>query len=346
MFPYIYTGAVGTCCRLSSCRCVASHQESELVKQYFPAFACPIMASNLELGLRGKFDCLSAVIIPCMCDTLICTGQNWKRAIPQVPYIGFVHPQNRKMKAGMDFLIAEYTTVKEKIEAVTGEKITNEALMNSIKIYNEHNEAMRQFIETAADYPSEITPSVRNIVFKSAQFMLKEEHTAKVKELVDELKKKTPQPFDGLKVLVSGISDDSEDLFKVFDDNKIAVVADDLAQCTRQYRSDIPLDSENPIENLANAWRIFEGCSLAYDPKKTRGKMIAEDCKKFKADGVIFCMMKFCDPEEYDYPIINKMVTDAGIPTAYIEYNSQSVVDEQIRTRIQTFAEILSANKI
>ena len=324
----------------------ASHQESELVKQYFPAFACPIMASNLELGLRGKFDCLSAVIIPCMCDTLICTGQNWKRAIPQVPYIGFVHPQNRKMKAGMDFLIAEYTTVKEKIEAVTGEKITNEALMNSIKIYNEHNEAMRQFIDTAADYPSEITPSVRNIVFKSAQFMLKEEHTAKVKKLVDELKKKTPQPFDGLKVLVSGISDDSEDLFKVFDDNKIAVVADDLAQCTRQYRSDIPLDSENPIENLANAWRIFEGCSLAYDPKKTRGKMIAEDCKKFKADGVIFCMMKFCDPEEYDYPIINKMVTDAGIPTAYIEYNSQSVVDEQIRTRIQTFAEILSANKI
>ena len=317
----------------------ASHQESELVKQYFPAFACPIMASNLELGLRGKFDCLSAVIIPCMCDTLICTGQNWKRAIPQVPYIGFVHPQNRKMKAGMDFLIAEYTTVKEKIEAVTGEKITNEALMDSIKIYNEHNEAMRQFIETAADYPSEITPSIRNIVFKSAQFMLKEEHTAKVK-------KKTPQPFDGLKVLVSGISDDSEDLFKVFDDNKIAVVADDLAQCTRQYRSDIPLDSENPIENLANAWRIFEGCSLAYDPKKTRGKMIAEDCKKFKADGVIFCMMKFCDPEEYDYPIINKMVTDAGIPTAYIEYNSQSAVDEQIRTRIQTFAEILSANKI
>ena len=50
-----------------------------------------------------------------------------------MPYIGFVHPQNRKMKAGMDFLIAEYTTVKEKIEAVTGEKITNEALMNSIK---------------------------------------------------------------------------------------------------------------------------------------------------------------------------------------------------------------------
>lgn len=228
----------------------ASHQESELVKQYFPAFACPIMASNLELGLRGKFDCLSAVIIPCMCDTLICTGQNWKRAIPQVPYIGFVHPQNRKMKAGMDFLIAEYTTVKEKIEAVTGEKITNEALMNSIKIYNEHNEAMRQFIETAADYPSEITPSIRNIVFKSAQFMLKEEHTAKVKELVDELKKKTPQPFDGLKVLVSGISDDSEDLFKVFDDNKIAVVADDLAQCTRQYRSDIPLDSEKDRKSV------------------------------------------------------------------------------------------------
>lgn len=44
--------------------------ELKLAKSYLPAFACPIMQANMELGLKGAYAGLSAVIIPPLCDTL------------------------------------------------------------------------------------------------------------------------------------------------------------------------------------------------------------------------------------------------------------------------------------
>ncbi len=90
--------------------------ELDLAKQYFPAFACSIMQSCLEYGLKGAYDELSGVIIPGMCDTLICLGQNWKSAVPHIKYISLVHPQNRKLEAGVKYLISEYKGVKENLK--------------------------------------------------------------------------------------------------------------------------------------------------------------------------------------------------------------------------------------
>ena len=70
--------------------------------------------------------------------------------------------------------------------------------------------------------------------------------------------------------------------------------------------------------------------------------MIAEDAQRLGIDGVIYALMKFCDPEEYDYPVVKKDLEQAGIPELYIEVEQQSVNVEQIRTKIQTFADIIA----
>lgn len=45
-------------------------------KSYLPAFACPIMQSDMEFGLSGAYGGLSAVIVPALCDTLRRMTQN------------------------------------------------------------------------------------------------------------------------------------------------------------------------------------------------------------------------------------------------------------------------------
>ena len=52
--------------------------------------------------------------------------------------------------------------------------------------------------------------------------------------------------------------------------------------------------------------------------------------------------MKFCDPEEYDYPVVKDDFDAADIPNLYIEVEQESSNAEQIRTRVQTFVEMLS----
>ncbi|MGE5453746.1 MAG: 2-hydroxyacyl-CoA dehydratase, partial [Methylocystaceae bacterium] len=72
--------------------------------QYFPAFACSLVQTTLELGMRGVYDKLSAVIIPSHCDHLKCFGQDWRVAVPQVRHISLVHPNNRQLEAAVVYL--------------------------------------------------------------------------------------------------------------------------------------------------------------------------------------------------------------------------------------------------
>lgn len=312
----------------------------DLAKQYYPAFCCSIMQSCMELGLKGAYDDLAAVIIPGMCDTLNCMGQNWKSAIKNVPYISLVHPQNRKLEAGVEYLASEYGHVKAKLEKIRGKEITEEELQNSIEIYNEHRKTMREFVEQVARYTNTISNYNRNIVIKSGFFMRKDEHTKIVRELNNLLSALPEEKYDGKKVLATGIILDSKEILDIFEENNIRIVADDLAQESRQFRTDVP-EGKNALERLAKQWSNIEGCSLAYDPKKARGSIISKEVKDKGLDGVVFAMMQFCDPEEYDYPIVKSDIEKDGIPTTFIEIDQQSKSYEQIRTRIQTFAEML-----
>ena len=322
----------------------AQKKQISKARTYLPPFACSIMQSVMELQLEGVYDDLEAVIFSVPCDTLKCMSQKWNRPVPAIV---FTHPQNRKIAkdAANVFAREEFNIVKEKLEDILDVHISNKAIKNSIAVYNENRAACREFSDVAAEYAAVVTPSDRHAVIKARWFMEKSRHTALVKELIAALKAEPAPEFKGKKIIVTGIQVEPYDVLDIFQENGFAIVADDLAQETRNFRQDVP-DDDDALMALARAWNEFDGCSLATDANKPKGQMIIDAVKKYGADAVVVCMMKFCDPEEYDYPIINKMVTDAGIPTAYIEYNSQSVVDEQIRTRIQTFAEILSANKI
>ena len=316
--------------------------EIDKAKQYFPAFACSIMQSILEFGLRGVFKELSAVIIPCMCDTLITLTQNWKSGVKDMPMIPFVHPQNRKIEGGVTYLMTEYNHVKEELEKVCGAEITEDALQKSIEVYNENKKLMQEFVELVPTHLNTITPTVRNTIIKSRHYMLKEEHTALMKELNALLKEMPEEKFDGKKVLVTGIILDDKDILKILEDNNIAVAYDNLAQESRQFTTLTPDRGATAIERLARWWSDVEGCSLAYDPMKKRGKMIVDKVKELNLDGVIYAMMKFCDPEEYDYPVLKKDFEAADVPSLYFEVEQETPNSEQIRTRVQTFVEMLS----
>ena len=78
-----------------------------------------------------------------------------------------------------------------------------------------------------------------------------------------------------------------------------------------------------------------------YDADKLRSDMIIEKVKKSGADGVLYVQTKFCDPEEFDYPIFKKALENAGIKMVMIEVDQQMTNFEQARTSLQTFAETI-----
>ena len=315
--------------------------ELKLAKSYLPAFACPIMQANMEFGLNGTYDGLSAVIIPTMCDTLRCMTQNWRFGVKEIPMIPIVYPQNRTSPASVDYLISEFETVLTMLYTITGNMVSEKAMCASMQTYNEHNAAMREFDQVANDHLDVVTPKVRHMVHKSAFFFEKGEHTALLKELIAGLKELPVCRWEGKKVVIAGILCEPDELLDIFAENQLAVVADDLAQESRQYHTDTPEKGGGALKRLALQWNARYGCSLIHELGKPRGKLLAKMCQETGVQGVISCMMKFCDPEEYDEPYLEGDLRNAGYPVMAIEVDPLNTNYEQLRTRVQTFCELL-----
>lgn len=309
--------------------------------KYLQSFCCSIMRANVEFGMKGTYDKLKAVILPTFCDTLKCVCENWKVAVPQVPLIPMVYPQNRLLESGYRYLIAEFNRVKSEVELIKGEKISDVDLEEAFNLYENYRETMREFVAIAKDYPKTINARTRHLIIKAGYFMEKKIYTELMKQVIAELKKTPAEAFNGIRVVATGLLSEPVELLDVFVENNIVIVADDFAQESRQFRV-VARKEGNAIEKMT--YRIVDqrGCTFLYEEKKTKGQMLIDLVKESKAQAVLVCMMKFCDPEEFDYPIIKEEIEKVDIPILYLETDMQLDSYEQIRTRVQSFAEMLS----
>ena len=241
--------------------------------QYIQSFACSIMRANLELGLSGKYDMLKAALIPSQCDTLKCVCENFK--------------------------VAQTADCRPM------------PLVEAFAVYEEYRAVMMEFINTVPDYLTTISPKVRHLILKAAWFMDKKYYTAQMRELLDALKARPKEDFTGKKFLVTGIMLDAEPVLELLEELGVAVVDDLLCHESMQFRT--PTRAGGTVESkLAYRFLDLQGASPLYEPRKPRGDLLAQLARERGADGVLFCLMKFC-----------------------IEHDQLVESTEQLRTRIQ-----------
>lgn len=313
-------------------------QQLQEAKRYFPAFIPSMLQSIVEHGIRGTYKGASAIIIPSLSDSLKVLGQNWKYAVPDIPFIPMTYPQNRKPSFGADFTRAGYMRVIGDLEEVTGAAFDENRLAASMDIYTEHNAAMRELSRLLAEHP-EISAADRSAIFKSGFFMLKQEHTALVNRLIHAMSARSPGAGKK-RVVTSGIICDAPGLLRIFDENGLHIVGDDIAAESRQYAYDAPA-SGSGLDRLTAQFCSRDNCSLLYDADKKRVTALVELCKERNAAGALIVLTKFCDAEEFDYPLIKKACDIAGLPCILMEIDSQMNDFQQAATLVETFTELL-----
>ena len=317
-------------------------------KEYCATFYCTIAQLALEMLLDGTMDGLDGIITPTICDTLRPMSQNFRVAMgDKMSVIFLAHPQNRFEDFGLQFTVDQYTHVKKELEKIAGREITNDDLKNAIKVYNESRAARRKFVKLASDHCDVITPTKRSAVLKAFYFMLKDEYTAKLNELNAELEKLPVCDWQGTKVVTSGIICDNPNLLAAFEENNIAIAADDVAHESRAFRVDVPFNPD-PMMALAEQFAAQDYDVLLYDPessKNRRGEFVANMVKESGAQGLVLFMQQFCDPEEMEYPYLKKALNDADIPHIKLGIDQQMRDFGQARTAIQAFADVLEMRK-
>lgn len=309
--------------------------------KYLQTFCCSIMKANTEQSLAGDYDMLSAVIVTAYCDTLKCIIENWKVSVPNLNIIPIVYPQNRKTKSGQMYFIEELKRVKGKLEEVLDVDISDEKVEAALGVYEEYRATMQEFTDTITKYPETFDAVTRHLVIKASYYMDKKEYTEIIRVIIEALKEEPAEDDSSLhKVILTGLLAEPTEMLDLFTKNDMYVIADDLAQESRQFRVSAPAEG-GCYERMAGRLAMQDGCTFLYDYGKHRSQILINMKEKYNADAIVYCQLKFCDPDEFDYPIIKKDMESANIPMLTLEFEQQMDSVEQLRTRIQSFAEMI-----
>ena len=321
-------------------------------RRYLPAFICSIIQTTLELGIKGAYDGLSAIMIPILCDSLKSMDGNWRYGVKNIPVIPVAHAQNRKTQSGAEFTASQYRKILATLEQISGKSVTDADITVSIAAYRKRNAAVRRFIDEMARRPGLVGPSARSAVLKSGYFMEVAEYTEKVERLNNCLREAgegemsegasagSPLVASGPRLVTCGIIADNSGLLKILDECGACIVDDVVSHESLRYRFDAP-EAADPIMSLALMIGDIEGCPVLYDPVKKRGDMLVDIVRQRSAGGVLFVMTKFCDPEEYDIVPLKRLLDKNGIKNLTVEVDQQTTDTEQIRTAVEAFCEMI-----
>lgn len=316
-------------------------------KEYCASFYCSLAQLDLEMLLDGTLDDLDGVIMTTLCDTLRPMSQNIRVAMAKLgkmPTIFLAHPQNRRPEYGIQYTISQYCNVKEQLEEIAGAKITDEALKNAIKVYNQSRAERRRFVKLAGKHPEAVSAVNRSAVLKASYFMLKDEYTEALKALNDELEALPKSDWKGVRVVTSGIICDNPDLLQILDDNQIAIAMDDVAHESRSFRTDAPEEGD-PMRALAQQFADLDYSVLLYDEasaENRRAEHVADLVREYHAQGVVVFMQNFCDPEEMEYPSLRQELDKQNIRHIRLGIDHQMRDFGQAKTALQAFADVIA----
>lgn len=310
--------------------------------KYLQSFCCILLRANVEYAMNGTYNLLKGIIIPTFCDSEKCTLENMKLAAPEgCKVIGMAYGQQRKIKAGMEYTISEYKRVRHELEELLGVLISDEKVEAAFAVYEDYRRTMREFCDVVSHHLDTIDAKTRQLIIKAGLYMDKAVYTAKVKEIIEGLKTEKADQFDGIKVVVTGIMAEPIGLLDIFKENGIAIAADEMSLGSRIWRTPAREDVEDVYDRIAYRYADQKADCFMFEPEKLRGQYVIDQYKETGSDAVVVFMMKFCDPEQYDYPIYKAELDTAKVPTLYMEVDQQTTGLEQLRTRVQSFAEML-----
>jgi benzoyl-CoA reductase subunit C len=118
------------------------------------------------------------------------------------------------------------------------------------------------------------------------------------------------------------------------------VVWDDFCTGARYFEGQIT-EQKDPLEAIAQRYLERVVCPAKHADNYSRGEYLVDAVRENKANGVIFFLLKFCDPHAFDYPYLKEMLEKQNIPSVLFEIEDQVSSEGQIKTRCEAFMEML-----
>ena len=325
---------------------------------YMTNKTCPFTRSILERSMEGGYNFLSAMLSSETCQMM-------HRAHEYFDIMGLVKEQNPDFFLSM--MDVPFVTTKaayehyenqlrrhilEPLEKVYGVDISDKAIRAAIE---EHNDICG-IISELGELRKLPNPPITSYEFHvlqlvsecCPQYLIKE----KLRETLREVSKRKvdPKPNYRARLVVTGSEVDDPAFTKLLEDCGVYVVADRYCFGSFPSREQIEIkEGETAFDAICRHYLYWNQCARFMDGFKIdqRHAIAAQLVEDFKADGIIYENMKFCEFWSYEKVLANHIFTnEKHIPCCTIEKEYSLGAVGQLRTRFQAFIESLEIKSI
>ena len=298
---------------------------------------CGYVKSMLAAALDDGSVDAAGIIIANSCDAMRRLYDLWTELV-RVPALFLDVPK----KADDDSIVmfaAELKGLAERLPAVcAGSAIERASLQAAIRSCNEIRIVMGEvFTAQRAAQSDGLGTRVFDLCL-AANAQTRSEFETSVRRFLADVAP-TPRSTRTPRIVLAGGLVNRRDVVAEIERAGARVVALDTCLGLRHYTGAVGEDTADPFLALARRYLTKPGCARMQGLEE-RLRWTQQVADEARADGIVFCSVKFCGPCVYDVPMLSESCSTVGIPLLWLELDYGGTGLDQVKGQIDSFVEL------
>ena len=314
--------------------------ETRIADSRFGSYLCSILKTCLEQVLSGRVELDMFVTHP-ICDAARNLAPIWGRNFDYPCQILYL-PQNPNSSYSVQYLKEEYERIQGIIEKVAGQKITNDALRNSIAVFNNNRALLRKLYDIKREKPWLVTINEAYTLVAIGGMIPREEHNEILETVIPMIEKRNARKQDRIRVVFEGgfCEQPPLDMLRTVG-RSCYVVDDDLLIGLRYLLEDVDV-GDDPLNAMAEAYIHKSTYSpVQHDLRKPKEKMLRDRVSNSGAEAVIITAAKMCEPGLEEQVTYTQELEKDDTPYFVSEFEENMTSFDHLEIQLETFVENL-----
>ena len=322
--------------RLRATNCV----DSSDAEAWMSSFSCSYARSILQYLMNGTYELDGLVESDgCMMATRII--DNWEHISKKNGKAQFIHQVGAPRITNattVGYYKAELQDLADRLGALSGKKVTDEALKAAVAKTNEVRDLISQL--NALRNEAKVTGTEALRIMLAYCDLSIDEFISALKEFLADAKNRAPIAARA-RLLMIGSALDNPEYIKVIEEKGGLVVADELCFGNKAFGSKIVVDDKDVLGSIANYYLTRNTCPRSLDNRPAIHKEIVDACKEYSVQGVVYEKMQNCECWGGEAYYLEPDLKAIGIPMLQVEREEQMANAGQLAIRAEAFVEMI-----
>jgi benzoyl-CoA reductase subunit C len=302
--------------------------------------SCAYCTHVMESVLSGELSFLDGIITADTDQDLLRTVEVLEY-LNKAPFFHCLHVPFFESERTLQFFSDEIKRMMTALEGISGVKIKEESLWDSIHAFNRTRILLGKVYELRKrDNPPLSGAEVLGIT-TAAGVMPKDQFNHELETLLPYLEeRKTGLHQIRPRILIASEKLDHPGYLDIVEESCL-VAMDDMDTGSRYFNKNVDTEVEDPADALAKRYLSRHGSPRMAD-WDVQFDQVMEWIKDYKIDGVISLPLSWCYPQIMHLPFFSRRLEEEGIPHVSVNREYQLANEGQLRTRIGAFVEMLA----